>query len=270
MGNMFLGFPVPRAKIALMIEGAAPPLEHKENHEPDGSDPLALPDDISSGQLIKWNGTKFIGVAAPSGGLGNRYDDPNFFFTTRFPSVDGFGTWITNDGTVTFIPDHVLINSSATPNSMAGIYKPIDFPLPLLTWNKTRKFKCYASLISMVNKYGEIWIGMGRQTDGNRIAFTVKDGVLKGFTSKASATSTVILETLGTGSYSEVRVLECVLTPGSKAEFYIDGSLIDEITTNIPVGSDGADCPLDLTTKNLGEGKIIAIYMSQFSMYQAE
>ena len=270
MGNMFLGFPVPRAKIAEMITGSAPPLEHKENHEPDGSDPLILPDDISSDQLIKWNGSKFVGAAPAAGGLGNRYDDPDFFFTTRFPSLDGFKTWITNDGTLTFNEEHLLINSSTTPNSVAGLYKPVDYSLPALSWDKTRKFKCNAYLRSLTNKYGEIWIGMGRQTDGNRIAFIVKDGVLKGFTSSASSTSTVILETLGVGAYSEIRDLECVFTPGSKAEFYVNGSLIDEITTNIPSGSAGADCPIDLAVKNLGEGKIIAIYISQFSSYQAE
>ncbi|TET21422.1 MAG: hypothetical protein E3J78_03995 [Candidatus Cloacimonadota bacterium] len=270
MGNMFLGFPVPRAKIALMIEGAAPPLNHKENHEPDGSDPLILPGDISAGQIIKWNGTKFIGSAAPPGGLGNRYDDHDFFFTTRFLSLDGFETWITLDGTLTFEEEHLLINSSTTPNSVAGLYKRVDYSLPALTWDKARKFKCNLKLKSLTNKYGEIWIGMGSQTDGNRIAFTVKDGVLKGFTSSSSSPSTVVLETLGTSSYDETRNLECVFTPGSKAEFYINGSLIDEITTNIPSGSAGADCPIDLAVKNLAEGKIIAIYISQFSSYQAE
>ena len=270
MGNMFLGFPVPRAKIALMIEGAAPPLEHKENHEPDGSDPLILPDDISADQLIKWNGAKFIGAAAAAGGLGNLYDDPNFFFTTRFPSLDGFSAWITLDGTLTFREEDLLINSSTTPNSVAGLYKRVKYSLPALTWDKARKFKCTVKLASLVNKYGEIWIGMGRQTDSNRIAFTVKDGVLKGFTMSSATPSTVVLETLGTGSYSEIRDLECVFTPGSKAEFYIDGSLIDEITTNIPSGSVGADCAVDMAVKNFGEGKVIAIYISQFSSYQAE
>ena len=270
MGNMFLGFPVPRAKIAEMITGSAPPLEHKENHEPDGSDPLILPGDISSDQLIKWNGSKFVGAAAAAGGLATRYDDPNFFFNTRFPSIDGFNSWITLDGALTFTEEYLLINSSTTPNSVAGLYKRVKYSLPALTWDKARKFKCTVKLKSNVNKYGEIWIGMGRQTDSNRIAFTVKDGVLKGFTMSSSVSSTVVLETLGTAAYDEIRDLECVFTPGSKAEFYIDGSLIDEITTNIPSGSTSADCAVDMAVKNFGEGKAIVIYISQFSSYQAE
>ena len=67
MGNLFIGFPVPRAKIATMIEEAAPPLEHYANHEPDGSDPLVLPGDISQNQILQWNGEKFVGMDAPAG-----------------------------------------------------------------------------------------------------------------------------------------------------------------------------------------------------------
>ena len=68
MGNLFIGFPVPRAKIADMITGSAPPLNHVANHEPDGSDPLVLPGDIDPGEFVGWNGTKFIGAAAGGNG----------------------------------------------------------------------------------------------------------------------------------------------------------------------------------------------------------
>jgi len=47
MPNMFLGFPVPRAKIAEMIEGYAPPAVHASWHLPPGSDPLIAPGDIN-------------------------------------------------------------------------------------------------------------------------------------------------------------------------------------------------------------------------------
>ncbi|GAH54174.1 unnamed protein product, partial [marine sediment metagenome] len=53
MANLFIGFPVPRAKIADMIEGAAPPLEHVVNHLPGGSDQLVLSTDIATNQIVK-------------------------------------------------------------------------------------------------------------------------------------------------------------------------------------------------------------------------
>lgn len=68
MGNFFLGFPVPRAKIAEMIEGAAPPLEHKDNHLPDGSDPLFPDNGAASGKILRWTGSAFEWIAEPTGG----------------------------------------------------------------------------------------------------------------------------------------------------------------------------------------------------------
>jgi len=69
MANLFIGFPVPRAKIADMIEGSAPPLEHVSNHLPSGSDPIVLPGDIETDDNVQWNGTKFIGTAAAGNGV---------------------------------------------------------------------------------------------------------------------------------------------------------------------------------------------------------
>ncbi len=68
MANLFIGFPVPRAKIATMIEEAAPPLNHVDNHLPDGTDPIVDPGDISDDQILTWNGTKFVGSDAPTAG----------------------------------------------------------------------------------------------------------------------------------------------------------------------------------------------------------
>lgn len=68
MANLFIGFPVPRAKIALMIEGAAPPLEHIDNHLPGGSDPIVATSGITTDQMLKWDGEKFIGADPPAAG----------------------------------------------------------------------------------------------------------------------------------------------------------------------------------------------------------
>lgn len=67
MANLFIGFPVPRAKIAEMIEGAAPPLEHKENHLPDGSDALFPANGAASGKILRWTGSAFEWISEPAG-----------------------------------------------------------------------------------------------------------------------------------------------------------------------------------------------------------
>ncbi|MBA7603605.1 hypothetical protein ES703_10719 [subsurface metagenome] len=85
MANLFIGFPVPRAKIATMIEEAAPPLEHVANHEPDGSDPIVLPGDISTDQILTWNGTKFVGSDAPAAAA---YPSPISIHPLQFKPID--------------------------------------------------------------------------------------------------------------------------------------------------------------------------------------
>lgn len=270
MGNMFLGFPVPRAKIAEMIEGSAPPLKHIPNHLPPGSDPLALPADISSGQLIKWDGSKFIGVDKPTAGLASQYDDPNFFFTTRFPTLDTFVSYTDGTGTVTLYEDHLVIYTGTTQNSLAEIYKEIAYPFPSLTWDKARKFKTKVKFRVDTNNLGEIWVCLGRWDYNPLIAFKLKDGVLKGFCRTVSGEAEVDLETLGAGAFEETRDLEMVFTPGSKAEFYVDGDKQGEITTYLPSGTDTANSPMNLVVMNLTDAKQVILYISQFSMYQAE
>jgi len=98
MANLFIGFPVPRAKIADMIEGAAPPLEHVSNHLPPGSDPLILSTDIEDNEIVKWTGEKFIGAAAPGAGV---VLSPISINACHFmPGLDSYD-WNISDGVLT-------------------------------------------------------------------------------------------------------------------------------------------------------------------------
>ncbi len=98
MGNLFIGFPVPRAKIALMIEGAAPPLEHVENHLPDGSDPIVLPGDITADQNLTWDGAKFVGSDAPEAG---GYASPISIHPSSFIPGDDTIDYVTKESGLT-------------------------------------------------------------------------------------------------------------------------------------------------------------------------
>jgi len=96
VGNLFIGFPVPRAKIADMITGSAPPLNHVANHLPVGTDPLVLPGDISSDQVVQWNGTKFVGTDPPSNG---GYPSPLSIHASHFfPKYDEVDFYCSKDG----------------------------------------------------------------------------------------------------------------------------------------------------------------------------
>lgn len=269
MGNLFMGFPVPRAKIAEMIEGTAPPTIHVINHLPDGSDPIALPGDIAAGQLLKWDGTKFIGVAEPAGGIATRYADPNIFHATNFESLDGFEVYTSGGATVSIDHDFLWLQTGDTINHLARCRKAHAIRFPLATWNNARAFRCYAWLYTATNKYGVIFIGTGYGTTNRHVAFTVEDGMLKGSVHNGTSQITVDLEELAASTYGVTRHLEARFTPGVKAEFYIGGYKIDEIATGLPAGSTDAKWWFYSFLKNTDGTNDLWLRVSQFEFTQA-
>lgn len=269
MGNLFMGFPVPRAKIAEMIEGEAAPTLHVANHLPDGSDPIVLPEDIETDQLLKWNGTKFIGVAEPAGGIATRYADSNIFHATNFESLDGFEVYTSAGATVSIDHDFLWLQTGATINHIARCRKAHSIRFPLATWDKIRAFKCYAWLYTATNRYGAIYIGTGLASDKRHVTFFVDDGMLKGSVHNGSFQTTVDLEELAASTYGVTRHLEARFTPAVKAEFYIAGYKIDEITTGLPSGSTDAKWWFYSFAKNTDGTNQLWLRVSQFEFTQA-
>ncbi|MBA7603959.1 hypothetical protein ES703_11077 [subsurface metagenome] len=269
MGNLFIGFPVPRAKIATMIEEAAPPLEHIINHLPGGSDPLILPDDISAGQIIQWNGEKFIGIAEPTGGIATRYDDPHIFLYTNFESLDGFYDSHSLSATVTLTEAMLELNTGTDNGALAYLRKDHTIQIPVGTWNKARKFRVMPQFYSTHNSTGINFIGTGKSYTLRHIGFCVVDGLLKGSVHNGSSPTTVTLEDWGGAAYLQTRKLEAIFTPGSKAEFYIAGVKIDEITSGLPSGSADAEHWICAYVKNTDGANNLTLRLSQFECTQA-
>ena len=147
MPNLFLGFPVSRAKIAEMIEGSAPPIAHAPWHLPDGQDPLILPADITAGQAVGWDGSKYKGYAA--GGAGGPDLLTNFFYQTFFESLDAFYQYVRYTGAITLYNYAVYLSTGAQINSRARLYKQCSVPTPGLTWAKKRELVVRASLTNL-------------------------------------------------------------------------------------------------------------------------
>jgi hypothetical protein len=269
MGNLFMGFPVPRAKIAEMIEGTAPPTIHVINHLPDGSDPIVLPGDIETGQLLKWDGTKFIGVAEPGGGIATRFADPNIYLCTNFEALDTFDATVSGTGTVTLDNAFLKLDTGDTQNSYAFIRKLHDIQYPVGTWNKARAFRAIVALTSLTDNKGTFYISTGSTFTSRHMAFLVEDGVLQGSVGNGSSETKVELADWGAGPYAYVSKYEARFTPGSKAEFYIDGYKQGEITTGLPTGSVDAERWITLYAKNFANSKVNRLTCSQFEFTQA-
>lgn len=269
MGNFFLGFPVPRARIADMIIGAAPPLEHIANHLPGGSDPLVLPGDISTDQFVKWDGTKFIGVDEPGGGIASRYADPHIYLCTNFEALDSFDPTTYGTGAVTLDNTMVQLDTGSTQNSYAFIRKAHEIQFPYGTWDKARKFRAMVYLQSFTDEYGTFYITTGSTFTSRHFGFLVEDAVLKGSVGNGSAETKVELDDWGAGTYGGTKKYEAIWTPASKAEFYVNGVKLGEITTGLPSGTVDADRWLTLYAKNFAHSKVNRLRCSQFECTQA-
>jgi len=252
MGNFFLGFPVARAKIADMISATAPPSSHASQHEKDGADEIDITD-LPGG-----------------GGISDLYSDDNLFFQTFFQSLDNSKNVETGSGTISLSDGRVRMEAGGAINDAAEIYRDLDYLAPAPTWSKTRKFKARLLMYADADCLEELWIITGRRGTYKHFGFRVASGILYGTCSNQVSRSEVALETLGAGYYSEERVLEAVFTPGSKVEFYVDGSLIDELTTTLPTGAVSAERLISLYMFEGANSKYCELAISQFKLYQAE
>ena len=215
MGNLFLGFPVARAKIAEMISTSAPPTLHKTQHELGGSDELNVTGLTGAGG----GGLALSGLMA---------------YGSTFESLSGYTTTPTGSGTTTVDASGVILYTGSTAGSLARIQKTTTYVNQNYNFSRDRilvanvRFDCLTSVTATY----EIFSG-GRSTT-RKIGFRVAAGILYGAVANGTTETTVSLQTLGTGAYSLNRALKAVFTTGVKCEFYVDGVLLGTITTNLP------------------------------------
>jgi hypothetical protein len=237
---MFLGFPVPRAKIAEMIAGSAPPTVHHTWHYPDGSDPLAAPEDINPNDLLKWTGTKFAGQAGGAGGISTEYDDPDYFFQTWFASIDGFYTASSPANGVSISETHLTLATQGGGTNWASAMKTPDTFLSLWDWQTQAKFKTeitFAANGDSLPKFDVIW---GDPDTGPHFGFAVKAGKLYGSVGNGSAqTLTDPLAHWGSSGYYETHKLEAVYKATS-VDFYLDDDLAGTLNAGLPTGTNAA------------------------------
>jgi hypothetical protein len=251
MANLFLGFPVPRAKIADMISGQAPPALHKTQHQLAGTDELDL--------------TGLTGAAA-----GISFDD--FIMDDCFPSLDAISVTKSGAEAVTIDYLQLSMDTLVTAGSYITCYKAPSRDNPILTWSKARKLRTAIWIQSITNALGNLFVGIGYWggTD-QHVGFLVADGVLKGSVGNGSANYLVTLATLGTGAYSSSKRLFLDYTPADKCDFYVDDVLLGTINTpsQLPAGTTFADAIISIDLRNNANAKQLKARFSTWKMWQA-
>lgn len=215
MGNLFLGFPVSKAKIAEQISGTAAPSAHHTQHENGGSD------EIDATGLTGAGGggialDEFINISMP------------------FESMTGYSNDSSNSGTITAYYGGLLCDTGSTASSYAWANKYTAQSIREINFSKDCVINFNATFQTLTSVTGIMMVRLGGNGSAKGIGIKVVDGILKGSVGNGSAETTVDLETLGTGVYNQTRMIKIIYTAGVSAKFYVNDVLLGTISTGLP------------------------------------
>ena len=246
MGNSFIGFPVPRAKIADMITGEAAPKDHHADHENGGDDEVDCTGLEGAG-----------GITLPWADL---------YWEFLFLSIDGFHCASGGEGTCSIMEDGVCLHTGYTAGSYAILRKIIGHTWTPLNWSKKRRIRFALYIKSDADNVGDFYLCSGDVTYGPLVGFLVRAGTVYGITRSNGYETLVALKVLSAGAYGTTLSLDCRFYPGDRCDFFIDGVLEGTTGANLPTGSSYAAEIISLKVENLttADRKYMTVALSTF------
>ena len=248
MANLFIGFPVPRAKIADMIEGAAPPLEHKTQHQSGGTDEM--------------NVTGLVGAGGAAFPLRDMWIDDYLIDHARCD------TTFTGSGALSRSGSRVTLETGATNPSTARVYRRIRDPIPTLTWAKKRHMILFAYLDMNERDTAILSILCGWLASGNAMGFQVHGGKLWAMCKNAGGQTDIEITNYGSGWGDDSLQLEVICFPGEKVEFWVGGALSQTSVTNLPAGATQEEYLWYLYADNNSSTDPVSIQVTNIQVYQ--
>jgi len=248
MANLFIGFPVPRAKIADMISEDTPPKEHHPQHEKGGSDEVDC--------------TGLEGA----GGLTLPWDDA--VHVIDFTSLDGLDLYTSGTGYTTLNHNEVQVTADGPNGDGARIKKELLYSYPALTWNKKRSFSVKAAFGSYGSANNQLRIGLGAVGVAIGFGFIVENNILRTYTYNGGLGTPHDIEDWSAGAFNNERDLKVIREAADCLKFYVNGALVHTATTNIPTGSTNAQIILSMQAMNIGIGDLCRLALSSWNFWQ--
>lgn len=268
MGNLFIGFPVPRAKIAEMIEGYAPPVLHADRHEESGNDEISYLELLNRKHASRHESGGDDEITIDAAGIATLYDDLGFHFKTFFPTLDEFVTGQAGTGSFTHTPDKISLATGSTTSSWAKVLKNTAYQLPLLTYDKNIfiRFRCVFNIFPDVNPNSYIITSdatnhkhIGVSMYNNKLAYSIHTGT--------SRYQGEIISCAGTGTEYD-KIVDIKFYTGDKVEYWIDGILEHTQSTDLPTGAFYDENFLRVAVSNSNTTRDITLVLSMLELYQ--
>ena len=248
MGNQFIGFPVPRARIADMIAGSAPPKIHHTNHETGGGDEVDCTGLAGAG-----------GISLPLRDFWQdfRHMDTNLFYH----AYTGSGSLVRSYQKLT------LATGNTNPSTCICSHN-ITHPIVPLTWAKARNIITRSQYYMDDNATGIIRFFTGKLGNYNHMGFEASGSKLYGINGNSGGTTTTELASYSPGAVGGEILLEAILFPGNRVEFWADGALAGTSTTNIPTGTSRAELLFEWNCDNGSTTNQVEIMFNHAQFYQ--
>ena len=181
-------------------------------------------------------------------GIGSsRYYSREIQWHTAVESLDGFRASAPGGTVQITLGAYLQITTAALTGLYGYIYKTLLYGTTWPTWDKRRRIKTKIQFDTITNQEVAIVCGLIGSTTSDytarHIGFKVLNGTIYGTVGDGSTEATAELATL---SMTGPAILEAVLVPGAKCEFYGGDVLLGIITTNLPTGSDLADYVINI------------------------
>lgn len=248
MANLFIGFPVPRARIADMIEGSAPPIIHHDDHEDGGKDEIDC--------------TNLVGA----GGISLPFSD--LLYSTVFESLDGFGQLTAGGGAITLYESKVLLETGGTSGDQARLRKWLDNPAIGFDWDKNSEFKTHVIFEAGGATNNIMQIGVGMVGESTGYGFIVENGILKAVSQVGGTREQHTISDWSAGAFDHTIKLRAHKTGASEIKFYVDDALVYTADTTIPSGAYAIALLFYSRAYNAAGGDWVGLTFSEFQFWQ--
>lgn len=226
MANQFIGFPVPRARIADMIDD-----------ELEGVGWISLP--------LR-----------------------DFWQDFRHMDTDLFYHSYTGSGALTRSYQKLTLATGNTNPSTCICSHNITHPIVALTWAKARNVITRLQYYMDDNATGIIRFFSGKRGNYNHIGFEFSGSKLYGINGASGGSTSTELASYSAGAAGAEILLEAILFPGEKVEFWVNGTLAGTSTTNLPSGTSRAEQLFQWECDNGGTTNQVEIMFNHAQFYQ--
>lgn len=161
---------------------------------------------------------------------------------TFFESVDGYSTGGVGTEVVDVSLGHLQLQTGGVTNNTAFAVKYFNSAVAFgMSWDKQRSIKIGFSFLTPIARAKTVRFGMGGQVTSDiaqQIGFFISNETLYGYVADGSSYDLV---SYGTITSSTVYDCEARSDGAGTVEFFVNGTSIGTLTTNVPIGTNFAD-----------------------------